>query len=340
MTDLILGIIGETILKFIYGFSNSLIDLFFGVVTTIGNTLPIIVIIVLLYYTVDKSFINHLIYIIIFSAHLNEVFKVFFHNPRPFVYNAEEFQVTTNVLGKKTIWGATGFSFPSGHSQTQGTLWGYVFQKKRNKFLLIIGIMFLISIPLSRIYLGVHWPSDIIVGVLLGALLSWMYLLGDSRYGEKIKKWSDRRKITVGMLLSVGLMLLGLLSFIWGSGLIFNSEISLNDINVWRNIKLGTYSGLIIGIIVGQILEERYIDFSTENLGRAVKLLRIVIGIATAIILYLGARYINGVAEGFQTDMLWITQILNYLSYFAIAVFLAFLIPLFFTKLESKINIS
>ncbi|MHA2238493.1 MAG: hypothetical protein ACXAB2_09025, partial [Candidatus Hodarchaeales archaeon] len=68
--------------------------------------------------------------------------------------------------------------------------------------------------------------------------------------------------------------------------------------------------------------------------------LRIVIGIATAIILYLGARYINGVAERFQTDMLWITQIMNYLSYFAIAVFLAFLIPLFFTKLESKINIS
>ncbi|MHA2346501.1 MAG: phosphatase PAP2 family protein, partial [Candidatus Hodarchaeales archaeon] len=212
MTDLILGTIGETILKFIYGFSNSLFDLFFGVVTTIGNTLPIIVIIVLLYYTVDKSFINHLIYIIIFSAHLNEVFKVFFHNPRPFVYNAEEFQVTTNVLGKKTIWGASGFSFPSGHSQTQGTLWGYVFQKKRNKFLLIIGIIFLISIPLSRNYLGVHWPSDIIVGVLLGALLSRMYLLGDSRYGEKIKKWSDKRKITVGMLLSIGLMLLGLLS--------------------------------------------------------------------------------------------------------------------------------
>lgn len=339
MTDLILGTFGESLLKFIYGFSNSLFDLYFGVVTTIGNTLPILIIIVLLYYTVDKSFVTHLIYIVIFSTHLNHILKIFFHNPRPYIYNADEFQVVTNVLGTETSWGAKGFSFPSGHSQTQGTLWGYVFQKKRSFFLLMIGFILLISIPLSRNYLGVHWPSDIIVGVLVGLLLSWIYLVGDSRYGTKIKQWSDMKKIGVGFLLSLGLVILGLISFYLGSEIAFNNEISLNDISVWRNVDIGTYPGLLIGIIVGQILEERYVDFSTDELKPTVKIMRILLGIGTAIILYVLAKIIDGIVEDYQSDILWITQLTNYLAFFVIAVFLAFVIPWFFTKLESKVKI-
>ncbi len=335
MTDLIFGALGETILKWILGFSTSILDLFFGVVTTLGNTLPIIIILLLLYYTADKAFISHLIYILIFSAHLNEVIKVFFHNPRPYIYNPEEFQVSTEVLGKKTIWGAKGFSFPSGHSQTQGTLWGYVFQKKRNKLLLIIGLVLLISIPLSRSYLGVHWPGDIVVGVIFGSFISWLYLEGDSRYGAEIEQWSDIRKIWIGMFLSLGLLALGFLSLILGSEIIFNNEISFNHIDVWRNTNIGTYPGLLLGIIVGQILEKRYVDFSTFKLGRIVRLFRIVIGIVTVIILYLGAEIIEGIAEDLQTDMVWITQITNYLSYITIAVFIAFVIPYLFTKIES-----
>lgn len=338
MTDLILGTFGESLLKFVYSFSNSVFDLFLGIVTTLGNTLPVLIIVVLLYYTVDKSFITHLIYILIISAHLNYVLKIFFHNPRPFIYNAEEFQVTTKVLGINTVWGADGFSFPSGHSQTQGVLWGYVLQKKRSLILLIVGFILLVSIPFSRSYFGVHWPSDIVVGVLVGLFLSWIYLAGDSRYGTKIEHWSDRKKIGTGFLLSLGLLILGFISISLGSELAFNNEISINDVGVWRDANIGTYPGLLIGIIVGQILEEKYVNFSTEELRPMVKLIRILLGLGTALTLYLFTKIINRMVEDFQADILWITQLSDYLSYFVTAVFLAFVIPAFFTKFESKLK--
>ena len=149
MTDFILGPLGESIIRIIQNLSNPILDLYFGVVTTLGDSLPILIILVLLYYTVNKGFISRLITFLILSVHLNHIAKVFFHNPRPYLYDSE-FQVTTNTLGKETVWGAKGYSFPSGHSQTQGAVWGYVFPKIKNLSLYIFGSILLISIPLSR----------------------------------------------------------------------------------------------------------------------------------------------------------------------------------------------
>jgi membrane-associated phospholipid phosphatase len=122
MSDLLFGPLGESILQLIQGISNVFLDLYFGVLTTLGNTFSILIILILLYYTLDKELLARLVYLLVISAHLNSVAKIFFHNPRPYMYNAEEYQVTTNVLNKETVWGADGFSFPSGHSQTQGAI--------------------------------------------------------------------------------------------------------------------------------------------------------------------------------------------------------------------------
>ena len=128
MSDFILGPLGEFLIRLIQDLSNPILDLYFGVVTTLGETLPIIVVLVLLYYTLNKDFMSKVIYLVILSNLLNHITKIFFHNPRPYLYDSE-FQVTTDVLGKQTTWGAEGYSFPSGHSQTQGTIWGYLFPK-------------------------------------------------------------------------------------------------------------------------------------------------------------------------------------------------------------------
>ena len=114
MSDLILGSLGESLIRLIQDLSNPIFDLYFGVLTTLGDSLPIIIVFVLLYYTFDKDFISRMIYLLIFSVHLNQIAKIFFHNPRPYLYNSE-FQVTTDTLGKQTLWGAGGYSFPSGH---------------------------------------------------------------------------------------------------------------------------------------------------------------------------------------------------------------------------------
>ncbi len=337
MSDVILGPLGEFLIRLIQDLSNPIFDLYFGVVTTLGGTLPIIIIFVLLYYTFNKDFMSRMIYLVILSVHLNRITKIFFHNPRPYLYNSE-FQVTTDVLGKQTIWGAEGYSFPSGHSQTQGTIWGYLFPKIRNFYLFIFGLILLISIPLSRSYLGVHWPSDILVGTLIGICTAMVYMKLDTQYGTQIGKWSDLKKISVGILASFGLVLIGLVSFFMGTIFPFYGPISLNDPNVWINIDIGTYPGLFAGIAIGQVLEKKFVNFNTDERNKKKTSFRIVLGIISVVVLYLGAKGIDEIAEAVQNDILWITQVTNYISYFIIAIFLVFCIPWLFDKIEKRMN--
>ncbi len=334
MSDLLLGPLGETILDLIQSTSNILLDIYFGVVTTFGNTLPILIILVLLYYTLDREFMTNLIYLLVFSAHLNYVAKIFFHNPRPFVHNAEKFQVTTNVLNQETIWGAAGYSFPSGHSQTQGAIWGYILKKIKYLPLFVLGIVLLISIPLSRSYLGVHWPGDILVGVLFGLFLSWMFIRVEPWLEMRAKKWTDSEKILYGLGFSLFLFFLGVIAFIIGSLFPFNEAISISDPVVWVEADIGTYPGLFAGIVVGRVFELKYVNFSTENIDKKSLSVRIVIGIVSISILYFTAKWIEDLVLEFQSDLLWITQATNFLSYFVIAFCLAYLIPWLFSKFE------
>jgi hypothetical protein len=276
---------------------------------------------------------SRMIYLLIFSPHFNVIAKVFYHNPRLFICKSE-FQVTTNALGKQTTWGAGGYSFPSGHSQTQSVLWGYLFSKLRNIPIFVIGTILLISIPLSRSYLGVHWPSDIITGVLFGICISLIYLKIENRYNTQISEWSDSRKISIGILASFFLVLIGLVSFFIGTILTFNDPISFTDPGVWIEFDLGTYPGLLAGIIIGQVLEKKYVNFNTVEINKKKALLRGILGIVPVIVLYIGAKIIDNIAETVQNDIVWITRATNFLSYFIIAIFMAFCIPWVFDKIE------
>jgi Uncharacterized membrane-associated protein len=95
---------------------------------------------------------------------LNEIFKVIFHRERP------------DILRLIDI---TGFSFPSGHSMVSLCFYGYITYvlwanlKSRWRYsLVILAALFVISVGISRIYLGVHYASDVLGGFSAG--LAWL----------------------------------------------------------------------------------------------------------------------------------------------------------------------
>jgi membrane-associated phospholipid phosphatase len=335
MSDFILSSIGEELLKIIQGFANPFFDLYFGVLTSAGNTLPIIIILILLYYTINKEYSLRFAILLIFSAHFNIIAKIFFHNPRPYLHDTS-FRVTTDIFGHQTIWGANGYSFPSGHSQTQGTVWSYIFSKYRNYQIMIIGIILLISIPISRCYLGVHWPSDILFGVIFGAFLTLIFLYLDKNYSEKVIQLDDSKKILLGMIGSIGLLIFGFIALIIGSLFPFNSTISLIDPHVWNEADLGTYPGMLAGVVIGQVLERKYVNFEIKRDQSIIILIRVIIGLCSITILYFIAKAVEGMAEQFQHNLIWITTLINFLAYFTIALFAAFIIPWVFTKIEKQ----
>jgi hypothetical protein len=183
----------------------------------------------------------------------------------------------------------------------------------------------------------VHWPSDIIFGVLFGLFLAWGYMKIEPRLAPRIEGWSDTKKILYGLLFSAFLIILGFVAFILGTLFVFNEPISLSDPVVWAETDLGTYPGLFAGIVIGQTLEKKHINFTTQNLRKKIVFLRVIIGIVSVVILYFIAKGIDNFILDFQSELVWITQLTNYLSYFAISICLAFLIPILFSRIESKL---
>ena len=151
--------------NYIYGIIKNIITprltLFFTIVTHIASAGVLITITVLaLIFLTKKRYAYFIAYNLIFSSLLNHILKTIFTRERP----------TINRLIEET-----GYSFPSGHSTVSMAFYGFliylVFLKMENKvvksiIIFLLGLL-IILIGFSRIYLGVHYPSDVCGGFLL-----------------------------------------------------------------------------------------------------------------------------------------------------------------------------
>ncbi|OUA09756.1 phosphoesterase [Bacillus thuringiensis serovar finitimus] len=157
---------------FIQSFRNDYLTAYFTWVSFIGSKriyFPLLIILVM-YFLVRKKLLSALLLTINYygSRYLNSMLKLWYERARP--------DVTQLVT-------ATGYSFPSGHTMNATAFLGFIayvtITEERitlHKKLLIIFIasFVVLSISVSRIYLGVHYPSDILAGWAAGS--SWLVL--------------------------------------------------------------------------------------------------------------------------------------------------------------------
>ncbi|MCQ6279384.1 phosphatase PAP2 family protein [Bacillus sp. EB600] len=132
--------------------------------TTIGST-PVVIVLSLFLLIFLYKVLHHRIELILFlaaiigSVILNSLLKNLFHRMRPNLHRLIEI---------------TGYSFPSGHAMTAFTiygiiaylLWRHISSKGGRSLLILFSAFMILMIGISRIYLGVHYPSDIIGGYL------------------------------------------------------------------------------------------------------------------------------------------------------------------------------
>ena len=151
------------IIRTIQSISNLFFDVLFQIFTMFGEELILISIITTIYWAYDKKFGEYIAYSSLTSLLFNNALKDIFKMKRPI---GEE---GIRTLRAET---ATGYSFPSGHSQGAASFYGSIaiYFKKRIIYILATIIIFLVGI--SRLYLGVHYPKDVLVGIALGLLIS------------------------------------------------------------------------------------------------------------------------------------------------------------------------
>lgn len=160
----------KAILLTIHKNSQPFLDNFASILTNFGRLklilLLIIPVIFLLLWHRKKRLLTYLITSIITSAIINYSIKIFFHRPRPDLWESN-YPLPSD------------FSFPSGHAMGSMNLaltllvifWGNRYQP----LLCILAGIYVISIAWTRLYLGVHYPSDILGGWLLA--IAWTTLI-------------------------------------------------------------------------------------------------------------------------------------------------------------------
>jgi hypothetical protein len=177
------------------------------------------------------------------SAFCNSSLKVFFSQPRPFHLDP------TLGIGK-----VGGYGLPSGHAQESVVLWGSMAHFIRRKWFWALTVILLLLIGFSRVYLGVHFPSDVIAGWTVGTAILWFYIV----FQPGVENWIISRSLTLRLLLVLAVPL-GLLLLHRGVVVVFQS-------------------GLLLGIGTGAMVTARFVSFSSRCTKKRA-LARYIIGI-------------------------------------------------------------
>ena len=151
-------IIGYSIIKSFINSSNTQV---MKVITWFGSATCLILLTIILFIVLKNKITGFLIAInLVIVTILNQLLKFVLQRPRPDDYRLID---------------ESGYSFPSGHSMISMAFYGYliylIYKSKFNKYvkiiLITIFVFLILFIGISRIYLGVHYTSDVIAGILL-----------------------------------------------------------------------------------------------------------------------------------------------------------------------------
>jgi len=205
------------------------------------------------YWSYNRKIGLHLAMSLLFSSCTNSLIKNLFLRNRPYFVNEEieclrpvEPEFDINDMAKQ------GYSFPSGHANNIASLIYTLYSEFKNKHVLYIGNIIIFLVALSRVVLGVHYPSDVLVGIFIGfiSILFIQYML----------KHFDKKITYIFLVIFCGL------------GVFYCDS----------NDYFSTY-GLLCGFVLADLFNDKYNDFSnTDNILRG--LIRLVCGFALFLI--------------------------------------------------------
>lgn len=249
-------------------------EAFFALVTSLPMSPVTYAIPVVLYYVVDKEAGLFLLASFGLGATLNNLLKNLACVYRPWVRDSRIHPAP------EALPAATGYSFPSGHTQAMGSIWlGWGWRwRRRHGWLFWATLALTLLVGFSRCFLGVHTPQDVLMGlaVSVAMLLVAEWVVGLVRDHPERDVW-----VLVSVLAAVVACVLVVTfkpyprDYVDGRLLVDPEEMVLDAYRAF---------GMLGGTVVGWFLERRLVGFSTgEGDDRRERALRLVAGLVLAL---------------------------------------------------------
>lgn len=242
-------------------------------VTQLGGEVIFIVAAVVVFWCVSKWEGYYLMTVAFCGTVLNQFLKLICRVPRPWVRDPN-FTIVESARAE-----ATGYSFPSGHTQNAVGLFGGMARWGGRRWVRLGLTALALIITFSRMYLGVHTPADVGVSlVLAAALVLGLYPL---------MRRAQEKPRYMGYVLAAMLVVSGaFVVFVETCG--FPADMDAENLasgigNAWKML------GAVAGMTLAWLLDRRYIHFETQAVWW-VQVLKVVVGMALLLAIKSGLK--------------------------------------------------
>ncbi len=241
--------------------SNNALDVIFKMFTLIGEQYFIMIIFCYLAWCGDKVFAHKTGFAFCFGMGINQILKLVFCVQRPWVLDS---RIKPSPYAVET---ATGYSFPSGHTQSGVTVFGCLAKRFGRVGFKILCIFFAVMVGVSRLYFRVHTLWDVTVSFIIG-----IFIIFATETIYKICERHDLATLVTGFVISVLMVIYALTKSYPGYHLM---EYSFDCIEI---------AGAIGGFITGWFLERRYVKYVSAG-NTVFNILKTIVGLVLLLII-------------------------------------------------------
>lgn len=240
-------------------------------ITQLGDEIAFLVIALILFWCVDKKRGYYILSVGFLGTLANQFMKLYFQIPRPWVLD-ENFTILEEAREA-----ASGYSFPSGHTQSSVGTFGAIAYTFKNRWIRITAIIIAILVPFSRMYIGVHTPLDVLVAAAMAIALILIL--------HPVIMKDDGKRVPV---------LFGVMTFFAVAFLcyveLYPFSADIDEHNLSSGIKNAyTLLGALLGLFVVYIADEKWIHFPTKAVWW-VQILKVVFGLGAVLIVKSGLK--------------------------------------------------
>lgn len=248
------------VLYFYESIRTPLLDGLMLFITRFGEETLFLVAALIMFWCVDKYKGYYVLSVGFVGTILSQFMKLWFRIPRPWVLD-ENFTVVDGAKAE-----AGGYSFPSGHSQNAVGTFGAISSSVKHRWVKAVAIVIAVLVPVSRMYLGVHTPLDVLVGSAIAVVLVFVM--------KPLICCNTKRNLPY-VLVGMTILAVGYTCFV--KLYPFPADVDAGNLASGTE-NAYTLLGALLGFLVVYIVDEKWLNFRTDAVWWA-QILKLLLGL-------------------------------------------------------------